>query len=345
MKDAGQTWLAIKDMSDTAVLETFIAQFGNTLYAPAARARLEQLKKTQTAAVVPAASIQPGPAQAGPASPAPAVPKPEPRSTPSVYEAAQAWATARVTKDLAELDAFIGRFGDTIYGPMARARLQELKNTQVAVVVAPAPAPNAPNAGNATPAVVAPPAQAPVPPAATPAVGIFSAARAATPLTAAEERALKPQDSFTECAGCPEMVVVAAGSFTMGSPPAEAGRAANEGPENPVTFARAFAAGKYAVTFEEWDACVPAGGCNGYRPVDEGRPRGRHPVVNVSWEDAQAYVAWLCKSTGKPYRLLSEAEREYATRAGTTTPFWWGPSISTKQANYDGAGTYGGGES
>jgi len=98
------------------------------------------------------------------------------------------------------------------------------------------------------------------------------------------------------------------------------------------------------VTFEEWDACVAAGGCNGYRPSDDGRPRDRHPVVNVSWEDAQTYVAWLSKTTGKTYRLLSEAEREYATRAGTTTPFWWGASISTKQANYDGTASYGGGE-
>jgi len=72
--------------------------------------------------------------------------------------------------------------------------------------------------------------------------------------------------------------------------------------------------------------------------------RGRHPVVNVSWEDAKTYVAWLAKVTGKPYRLLSEAEREYVARAGTSTPFWWGASISVKQANYDGSSTYGGGE-
>jgi formylglycine-generating enzyme required for sulfatase activity len=67
-------------------------------------------------------------------------------------------------------------------------------------------------------------------------------------------------------------------------------------------------------------------------------------VVNVSWDDAQSYVAWLSKKTGKPYRLLSEAEREYAARAGTTSSFWWGPSISPKQANYDGTIGYGGGE-
>ena len=72
--------------------------------------------------------------------------------------------------------------------------------------------------------------------------------------------------------------------------------------------------------------------------------RGRQPAINVSWDDAEAYIAWLAKKTGKPYRLLSEAEREYVTRAGTTTPFWWGSSISTSQANYNGNYTYGNGQ-
>jgi formylglycine-generating enzyme required for sulfatase activity len=89
-----------------------------------------------------------------------------------------------------------------------------------------------------------------------------------------------------------------------------------------VSIAAPFAVGRYAVTFDEWDACVADGGCNGYRPSDEGWGRGKHPVINVSWEDAKAYVSWLSRKTGKTYRLLSEAEREYVTRAGTTTPFW-----------------------
>jgi formylglycine-generating enzyme required for sulfatase activity len=66
-------------------------------------------------------------------------------------------------------------------------------------------------------------------------------------------------------------------------------------------------------------------------------------VINVSWDDAKAYVAWLSEKTGKVYRLLSEAEREYVTRAGTTTPFWWGSSISSDQANYVGDFSYDGG--
>jgi formylglycine-generating enzyme required for sulfatase activity len=145
--------------------------------------------------------------------------------------------------------------------------------------------------------------------------------QAAAPLSAAEERALKPKDSFKECAQCPEMVVVPAGSFTMGSPDGEEGRIEEEGPQHRVTFGKSFGVGKYAVTFEEWDACVADGGCNGYKPSDAGWGRGRRPAINVSWDDAKAYAGWLTRKTGKNYRLLSEAEREYVTRAGTTTPF------------------------
>jgi formylglycine-generating enzyme required for sulfatase activity len=154
-------------------------------------------------------------------------------------------------------------------------------------------------------------------------------------LTAAQERGLKPKDSFKECDKCPEMVAMPAESFKMGSPNSEKDRHKDEGPQHRVTFDRAFAVGKFAVTFDEWDACVADGGCNGYRPSDEGWGRGGRPVINVSWDDAKNYAAWLSRKTGKTYRLLSEAEREYVTRAGTTEPFWWGLSISPQQANYE----------
>src|SRR5258708_1281923 len=127
----------------------------------------------------------------------------------------------------------------------------------------------------------------------------------------------------------------------MGAPKGERGGDKTERPQHRVTFARPFAVGRFAMTFEEWDACVADGGCNGYRPDDDGYGRGRQPVINVSWNDAKAYVAWLARKTGRVYRLLSESEREYVTRAGTTTPYWWGSSISTRQANYDGTKTKG----
>ena len=126
-----------------------------------------------------------------------------------------------------------------------------------------------------------------------------------------------------------------AGTFDMGSPDAEKGRSSNEGPEHPVRFERNFAAGKFAVTFEEWDACAANGGCNNYRPAVAPWGRGRLPVINVSWHDAKAYTDWLSRRTGKTYRLLSEAEREYVARAGTRTPYWWGPSASGREAIYE----------
>ncbi len=121
---------------------------------------------------------------------------------------------------------------------------------------------------------------------------------------------------------CPEMVVIPAGRFVMGSPASEAGREEDEGPQHFVTIAAPFALGRYPVTFDEYDEFAAATGRR--PPGDEGWGRGRRPVINVSWDDAEAYVAWLGQRTGQPYRLPSEAEWEYACRAGTTTPYWWG---------------------
>ena len=150
----------------------------------------------------------------------------------------------------------------------------------------------------------------------------------------------EPGERIRDCSACPEMVVVPAGSFLMGSPPGENGRNDDEGPQHRVEIGEAFAVGVYEVTFQEWDACVNGGYCNGYRPDDEGWGRGSRPVINVSWKDAQAYVRWLSRETGERYRLLSEAEWEYVARARTTEPFHTGSTISTDEANYDGSYTY-----
>lgn len=130
-------------------------------------------------------------------------------------------------------------------------------------------------------------------------------------------------ETFRDCEACPLMVVVPAGTFTMGSADDEEGRYPLEGPQHEVTIGAPFAVGVYEVTFEEWDACVNAGGCGGYSPGDEGWGRGDRPVINVSWEDAHSYLRWLSEETGREYRLPSEAEWEYAVRAGTTTPRYW----------------------
>jgi formylglycine-generating enzyme required for sulfatase activity len=157
-------------------------------------------------------------------------------------------------------------------------------------------------------------------------------------LSVAAEHALKQRDEFRECAPargrdyCPEMVVIPSGSFVMGSPKTEIGRNVSEEPQHVVTIAKRFAVSKFAVTFDEWDACAAYGNCR--QNVTSGRyPRGQLPVFNVTWDDAQTYVGWLSKMTGKPYRLLTEAEYEYAARAGTRTAFPWGDDVGKGNAN------------
>jgi formylglycine-generating enzyme required for sulfatase activity len=166
-------------------------------------------------------------------------------------------------------------------------------------------------------------------------------------LASEQERALKPKDGFKECEGCPTMVTMPAGSFTMGSPAGELQRGSDEGPQQQIVLRRPFAVGRSEVSFEEWSACVAEGGCNAYRPGDYGWGMGKRPVINVSWSDAKAYVKWLSEKTGAPYRLLSESEREYVTRGCTSpacpsTPFWFGREISPARANYDWRYSYDG---
>jgi formylglycine-generating enzyme required for sulfatase activity len=156
--------------------------------------------------------------------------------------------------------------------------------------------------------------------------------RFARQLSRKEELALRPLDHFRECESCPEMIVVPVGEFTMGAMDGETGSTPDERPQHRVNFAQAFSAGRFPVTLSEWDACVAAKGCS-YRPSGQGARRGRQPVVNILWDDAREYVAWLSRTTGRTYRLLSESEREYLARAGTTTAYWWGDAFDPMQAS------------
>lgn len=146
------------------------------------------------------------------------------------------------------------------------------------------------------------------------------------------------EQTFTDCADCPTMVWIPAGSFVQGSPPDEPERDSDEGPQRTVNVP-AFAMGQTEVTFDQWDACVADGGCTqNPTPSDFGWGRGDRPVIDVTWSDAQRYVTWLSNITGREYRLPSESEWEYATRAGTTGRFNTGNCITTDQANFKGDG-------
>jgi formylglycine-generating enzyme required for sulfatase activity len=136
---------------------------------------------------------------------------------------------------------------------------------------------------------------------------VLSAAPSSGPLSPERERALHPKDRFAECSDCPELVVLPAGSFMMGLP--NQGPGSHAIPQHRVTIGKPFAVGRFAVTFDEWDACAADGGCKINVDMDWGR--GQRPVILVSWDDAKTYLEWLSRKTGKPYRLLSEAEFEY----------------------------------
>ena len=183
-------------------------------------------------------------------------------------------------------------------------------------------------------------------------------------LSSIGQTGLKPGEVFRDCPDCPEMVVIPSGSFTMGTPaselegdPSSEIRLQIEGPLRTVHI-KQFAAGKFDITRKQWAAFVAAtnrataGGCSwsglpgapGTEPWDP-HPEAswnnlgfeqddNHPVVCVTWNDVQDYVAWLSAKTGANYRLLTEAEWEYAARAGTTTPYPWGSTASHEYANY-----------
>lgn len=129
----------------------------------------------------------------------------------------------------------------------------------------------------------------------------------------------------------PELVIIPTGKFIMGSEESEGNK--SESPQSKVVLGYRFAVGRYPVTFEEWDFYSPRNS-DAHKPDDEGQGRGRRPVINVSWDDAQGYVKWLSVVTGKKYRLLSEAEWEYSCRAGTETEYSFGDTITAKLAEY-----------
>ncbi|MGI9476678.1 MAG: SUMF1/EgtB/PvdO family nonheme iron enzyme [Hyphomicrobiaceae bacterium] len=242
-------------------------------------------------------------------------PKSAAKSTAKLSNAAQAWNAIEDTKSRAVLESFIRAYPATVFATFANARLKELADQRLAMT------------------------------------------QQQQNLPAARPRAiLEPGTEFQDCPKCPRMVVLPPGQFKMGSPRKERGREKDEGPRHAVSIARAFAVGKYEVTRGQYAAFVLAtgqkdgGSCWSESKVGKGDWKDRsgrgwrtpgfeqtddHPVVCVSWHDAKTYAAWVSQRTGKTYRLLSEAEWEYAARAGSDKPYSYGsgPSALCEHAN------------
>ena len=238
------------------------------------------------------------------ALPARAAKAPAPKQTGGASVDPQAlelafWQSVKDSADPADFQDYLAQFPGGTFARLARRRLEDLKRQKAAALVPPGQTPSA------------------APPAVRPVVGAFPEGRW-------QARA------FKDCDVCPELVAIPAGRFRMGTNTGNR----SEGPVHGVAVPRRMAMGKHEVTFAEWNACVRDGGCT-HRPRDAGWGKGRRPVINVSWADAQEYVYWLSRKTGKRYRLPSEAIWEYAARAGTTTERYWGDDadVACRYAN------------
>ncbi|MEE9380485.1 MAG: TIR domain-containing protein, partial [Hyphomonadaceae bacterium] len=242
------------------------------------------------------------------ATPAPA---PAPALAPDLDATIETtfWTSIKDGSDPADFEAYLKRYPEGHYSDLARNRLSALATS--AVEPEPAPILATP------PPEIAAPVSPPVPTASASktkpspvllgagAVGLLALILVGFGLTGGfgggNSEATEDVESsvtasqsgtFKDCETCPELIILPAGDFMMGSPTSEAGRAAYEGPRHEVTLP-AFAIGRTEVTFEQWDACVTAGGCMGYTPGDRGFGRGSQPALGISWNDATAYVQWL----------------------------------------------------
>ncbi|MDE0390693.1 MAG: SUMF1/EgtB/PvdO family nonheme iron enzyme [Rhodospirillales bacterium] len=301
-------WESVKDSQNPEELQAYLDRYPEGTYAVLARSRLKELVGPEETPDVQVAVTPDEPERViAPELPAPA---------PETVEASLGLERSerrQIQMGLAALGFDPGP-ADGLFGRRTRAAIADWQSYQ---------------GGGTTGHLDAEAAKA-----------LLAAGEEETRKRAAEEarkrEAMLPGRVFRDCPECPEMVVVPAGSFMMGSLRSESGRSDNEGPQHRVTISEPFAVGRYEVTFAEWDACVAGGGCNGHRPNSYGHDRVLKAVSYVSWEDAKAYVHWLSRKTRKQYRLLSEAEWEYAARAGTRTSRYWGDDVQAQCDHADG---------
>lgn len=243
-----------------------------------------------------------------------------PKDSAEQYELAF-WDSIKDSTHVSDYEAYLQTYPNGRFAGLARARIERLRAAAPKAPTPPARPPASP-----TPATKAAPERVLPPPAPAPAK---TAPPPAAPKPSTERAGLK---ELKDCPDCPTLIALPAGAFTMGSNADDP----SEKPAHPVTIGAPFALGKYEVSLEQWNACVAADACP--RIASAGNLPATTPVRDVSWEDAQQYVKWLSKTSGKSYRLPSEAEWEYAARGGTSTRYWWGEQLRPGNANCKGCG-------
>ncbi|RJG00407.1 formylglycine-generating enzyme family protein [Noviherbaspirillum sedimenti] len=227
------------------------------------------------------------------------------------------WESIKDSSDASDYEAYLQAYPKGRFAALARARIARLRATKPKLetpAARPAPAVKPPVAAPIAPARPASPArpQAAVPPQPAP------AEKPPAPVAGLSE--------VKDCKECPSLLALPAGAFIMGSNTDDI----SERPAHQVTIGKPFAIGKMEVTVEQWNTCVAAGAC---ARIATNGSAANAPMRDVSWDDAQQYVKWLAKISGKPYRLPTEAEWEYAARGGTATRYWWGQQMRAGNAN------------
>ncbi|MFC5478703.1 formylglycine-generating enzyme family protein [Massilia suwonensis] len=243
-----------------------------------------------------------------------------PRASPEQFELAF-WNSIKDSNHAGDYEAYLKAYPKGRFAALAQARIARLRApaqppaAAQAPAQAPTPAPaQRPQTAQSPPAAQPPPAAKPKPPAAKPASPAIAAARA------------RASGEIRDCQSCPVLVSLPAGTFTMGNNASDP----SERPAHQVVIDAPFAIGKFEVTVQEWNACVTANGCARIAQADAGPTA---PMRDVSWEDAQQYVKWIGLVSGKPYRLPTEAEWEFAARGGSAAPYWWGDRMAAGKAN------------
>jgi formylglycine-generating enzyme required for sulfatase activity len=228
------------------------------------------------------------------------------------------WESIKDSSHISDYDAYLQAYPKGRFVALARARIDRLRAAAPKGGAMPEPAPAAAPVKAAReparPSAAAKPGLpqgAPVPAAAAAAATVTSKATAGS--------------EINDCPACPVLVSIPSGSFTMGSNSSDP----SERPAHQVAIGVPFAIGKYELTVQQWNACAEAGACA--RLAQGAQPNA--PMRDVSWDDAQVYVKWLSTTSGKPYRLPTEAEWEYAARGGTATRYWWGEQMVPAKAN------------